>query len=300
MDNYHKYLPVSDEDKNWGLCVLNVGCTKVQPFCSYPVKTHPSHHNFNYFNGRTLHEYQIIYITRGQGCFESTSCSEQLIEGGTTIMLFPGEWHRYKPNEHTGWDEYWVGVSGPVIDNLLVKQYFEPEMPLLKVGYNETLVNLFLEIIEKSKLEEPGFQPIISGAVLHLLGYLFAKIKEPDFEDQHLDLIKKAKTLFRINVGNKFSPEDVAEELKIGYSWFRKTFKDHTGMAPGQYFIDLKIQRAKELLCGPQGSVKSIAYDLKFDSAFYFSKIFKDKTGMTPMQFKSNYNDRKNKFSEKV
>jgi len=292
MDNYHKYLPVSEEEKNWGLYVLNAGFTNIQPFCAYPFKTHPSHHNFNWCDGRTLQEYQIIYITRGQGCFESNSCGKQVIEGGTIIMLFPGEWHRYKPDETTGWDEYWVGISGPIIDHLLLKGYFRPASPIIKIGFNESLLDIFTEVIEKSKIEIPGFQPIISGAVLHLLGYLFAKSKESNFEDQHLELIKKAKVLFRTNIGNKFSPEDVAEELQVGYSWFRKTFKNHTGMAPGQYFIDLKIQRAKDLLRQPQFSVKSIAYDLKFDSVFYFSKIFKDKTGMTPIQFKNNYSKR--------
>ena len=99
-----------------------------------------------------------------------------------------------------------------------------------------------------------------------------------------------------MNVGNKFSPEDVAEELQVGYSWFRKTFKTHTGMAPGQYFIDLKIQRAKEMLCEPYSSVKRIAYDLKFDSVFYFSKIFKGKTGVTPIKFKNQFSERKNQL----
>jgi AraC-like DNA-binding protein len=299
MDNYHKYLPVSEEDKNWGLCVLNAGFTNIQPFCHYPFKTHPLHHNFKWSNGRTLHEYQIIYITRGQGYFESNNCQQQIVEGGTIMMLFPDEWHRYKPDEKTGWDEYWIGVSGPVIDNLLCKGYFTREFPLHIIGYDELLIDIFTGIIEKSKLESPGFQPVMSGAVLYLLGHLFAKSKEAHFDDQHGDLVKKAKILFRTNIGNKFSPEDVAEELQVGYSWFRKMFKKHTGLAPGQYFIDLKIQKAKELLRDHQACVKNVAYELKFESVFYFSKIFKEKTGMTPMQFKNHYNDRMVNHTEK-
>lgn len=293
MDNYHKYLPVSEEEKNWGLCVLNAGYTRIDPFCSYPFKSHPSHHNFNWYNGRTLQEYQIIYIARGQGCFESNAYKSSVLEEGTVIMLFPGEWHRYKPNENTGWDEYWIGISGPIIDNLLSKKYFKKDTPLLRVGYNDFILSLFDEIIETSKQEKPGFQSVISGAAFHLLGYLNVKSKEYYFEDNHLDIIKRSKTLFRINIGNIYSPEDAALELQVGYSWFRKTFKSQTGMAPGQYFIDLKIQRAKELLCNPNCVVKNIAIELRFDSVFYFSKIFKEKTGLSPIQFKNLFSQGK-------
>jgi AraC-like DNA-binding protein len=72
----------------------------------------------------------------------------------------------------------------------------------------------------------------------------------------------------------------------VGYSWFRKIFKNYTGMAPGQYLIQLKIEKSKELLCDTSKSIKEIAYELKFDNNFYFSKQFKEKTGLTPAQFR--------------
>jgi len=128
----------------------------------------------------------------------------------------------------------------------------------------------------------------MSGSVLHLLGHLHAILKESNFEDKYFeDIINKAKILFRESITHNFSPENVADELKVGYSWFRKTFKVYTGMAPGQYFIQLKIEKAKEMLADPQLTIKSISYTLNFDSTFYFSKLFKEKTGLTPMQFRN-------------
>jgi len=288
MDNYHKYLPLSEEEKRWGLCVLNTGFTRIEASDTYPSKKHPSHHYFNWNNGRILQEYQIIYITRGEGCFESSSCKKQLIKGGTVILLFPGEWHRYKPDENTGWDEYWIGVSGAIIDNLIQQNFFTPGSPIIPLGFNEHFFNVFNDVLEKTKQEKTGFQAIMSGSVLHLLGHLHAILKESNFEDKYFeDIINKAKILFRESITHNFSPENVADELKVGYSWFRKTFKVYTGMAPGQYFIQLKIEKAKEMLADPQLTIKSISYTLNFDSTFYFSKLFKEKTGLTPMQFRN-------------
>ena len=34
------------------------------------------------------------------------------VEPGSVMLLFPGEWHRYRPNQESGWDEYWVSFGG--------------------------------------------------------------------------------------------------------------------------------------------------------------------------------------------
>jgi AraC-like DNA-binding protein len=99
-------------------------------------------------------------------------------------------------------------------------------------------------------------------------------------------IINKARLLFRSNITEDFSPEIAAEKLQVGYSWFRKVFKTHTGLSPGQYYIQLKIERAKSLLNDPGIPIKQISSDLRFDSYFYFSKLFKKRTGLTPSDYR--------------
>jgi len=155
------------------------------------------------------------------------------------------------------------------------------------IGFNEGVFNLFTHIIDKTKNESSGYQPLISGAVLHLLGIFHSLIKQNSVECEEKELIiNKARLLFRSNTDKDFTPEQAAEELQVGYSWFRKVFKNYTGLSPGQYYIQLKIERAKDLLNDPALSVKEVAYDLKFESCFYFSKLFKEKTGMTPTDYR--------------
>ncbi|PSR55341.1 AraC family transcriptional regulator [Adhaeribacter arboris] len=289
MINYYKYLPVSAEDENWGLVVLNAGCTHIEPGTPYPYQEHPSHHYFNWANGRVLHEYQIIYITKGEGIFESERAGEHLIEAGSVILLYPEERHRYKPKEETGWDEYWIGFRSSIFTNQLEKGFFDPKFPVIKAGFQENLLNLFQEIIAITKEEKAGYQSLTSGAALHIIGHLYTILKQSQFAGQAVDqLVNKARCIFRSNIEKNISPQEVADELQVGYSWFRKAFKAYTGLAPGQYLIQLKIQKAKELLQNPTKSIKEITYELNFESRFYFSKIFKEKTGLTPVQYRSH------------
>jgi len=54
--------------------------------------------------------------------------------------------------------------------------------------------------------------------------------------------------MIRENAESKLDLKGVASELQIWYTLFTKIFKRHTGLAPGQYLIQLKVERAKNLL----------------------------------------------------
>ena len=291
MINYYQYLPTSEEDEKWGLSVLNTGCTRIKANEPYPYKHHPAHHYFNWQKGRILNEYQLIYIVGGEGVFESSSVSEKQVKEGSVIILFPGEWHRFKPNANTGWDEYWVGFKGDVVDAIMKRNFFHPEGALLHIGFHEKMIILLTEIMEQTKKERPGYQPLISGAVLHLLGHTHSLTKQKLFENEDLleVTINKAIVLLRTRIDEHIAMQKIADELQVSYAWFRKMFKLYTGIAPQQYFIQLKVERAKTLLADPSKSVKEIAYDLKFKSSFYFSKLFKEKVGLSPDQYKRKF-----------
>lgn len=291
MINFFKYLPVSQDDENWGLTVLNAGCTRIEATNEYPFKSHPAHHNFNWNSWRVLQEYQVIYITNGQGVFESESCKQTVVKAGTIIFLFPNEKHRYKPDDCTGWDEYWVGLKGTIIDNLLDSNYLSLANPCMYIGFNEKILNIYNDVIENAKLEKFGYQPLISGSILHLIGicHFITKQKSAGTKEEGL-LINKSRLLFRSNISNAYSAEQAAADLNVGYSSFRKLFKKYTGISPGQYYLQLKIDKARDFLGNSTMPVKEVSIELNFQSNFYFSKIFKGKTGLTPTEYRKLHN----------
>lgn len=291
MFNYYRYLPLSEEDKEWGLSVLNAGCTSIKPNQPYPFKDHPSHHYFNWENGRILDEFQIVYITAGQGVFESSSLEKTKVKEGSVILLFPGEWHRYKPDKDTGWDEYWVGFKGTIAEDVFRRNFFSCEEAVLFIGFKEEIVALLFEIMEQTKREKPGYQPLVSGAVLYMLGKIHAigkqcKIQQED--NVHI-IINKAIVLLRTRMDEQIAMQNVAIELQVSYAWFRKMFKLYTGMAPQQYLIQLKIEKAKLLLNDLNRSVKEIAYELNFEYPLNFSKLFKEKVGLSPKHYRRKF-----------
>ncbi|MDL2209119.1 AraC family ligand binding domain-containing protein, partial [Parabacteroides sp. OttesenSCG-928-O15] len=104
-----KYLIVNEADSLWGLIVNSVGYQRIEPGEAYPPRNHPTRYLFNVDKGRVLNEYQLLYITRGKGVFTSSERKKTEVKEGNMFLLFPGEWHSYKPDKETGWDEYWIG-----------------------------------------------------------------------------------------------------------------------------------------------------------------------------------------------
>lgn len=287
VENFFNYLPLLSGQQNWGLNVLNAGRTQVQSGCGYPMKDHPSKYELDWHEGRTLQEYQLIYITKGEGVFESESFEKTTIFPGMLILLFPGEKHRYKPSEDIGWEEYWIGFEGKIMDDLVEKKIFSPKQPCLDIGFNSYVFSLLSTIIDKVRKEERTLDPEISGEVLKLLACIYGANREEAAPNKEKEIVEHAKVLFHANISNPFSALQAASELSIGYSSFRKLFKARIGVSPGQFFINLKITRAKQLLADRSIPIKEIAFKLNFNSYFYFSKLFKDKTGISPNKYRT-------------
>ena len=70
-----KYLQISPKDKSWGLAVSTVGYRQSTPQNSTATH-HPDGYEFPEDGHRVLNEYQLVYITRGAGYFESASCAK--------------------------------------------------------------------------------------------------------------------------------------------------------------------------------------------------------------------------------
>jgi len=80
--------------------------------------------------------------------------------------------------------------------------------------------------------------------------------------------------------------------LNMSYTWFRKVFKEYTGMSPGKYIQNIRMEIAKDLLVYTDDPVKEIAFRLKYEDMSHFIHLFKTTTGCTPMQFrKANKTD---------
>lgn len=288
-ESFVKYIHAGPHDKEWGLFLTGAGYAQIPPAIAYPPNVHPSGYFFTWEKGRILQEYQINYITEGAGLFETAEAQFQ-VEPGSILLLRPGMWHRYRPDTSTGWNEHYIGFNGDFCQNLFNEGFFPQSKPVIYVGFQESLLKIFQEIIQLVKDEKTGHQQVCAANTMLALSKILSVVRNQEFAGKTIErTIRKACVYFRENLNTNVNIEQLARELNVGYSYFRQMFRKYTGISPTQYHLSLRIQKAKDLLVSTDQSSKEIAIDLGFESYFYFSRIFKDKTGKSPTEFRRDH-----------
>lgn len=283
-----KYLVANEQARKLGLAVSTVGHEHLKPFEPYPTGGHAKGYYFNTATGRILQEYQILFIVEGEGVFSSSHVTDVRVKAGNIIMLFPGEWHSYHPDAEVGWNLYWIGFKGDIINPYLNAGILSAEKPIYYVGQSLEITNLYESAIHLAEEEQMCMNMVLSGIVLHLIGmihYQEQSLVQID-HDENIELITKARSLIRENIETDLSIQDIATQLGTSYSNLRKLFRKYTGMPPAQYQNELRLQEACNLVTYTNLPIKEIAYRLFFDTPQYFSITFKKKTGFTPHEYR--------------
>jgi len=288
MHNFHKYLTPSPVDEKWGFFITSAGCSKIDANQSYPNnREHPPTHTFTWNKGRILDDYYLVYISKGQGFFESSETSSYQITAGTCFFLFPGVWHRYKPDPASGWEEYWVGFKGYYPEHLMAQHFFDKKKPFIHIGLNEDMQRLFHQLLDCVRSSVSGYHQVISGITLEMLGLVNSISLNEDFgTDDTSRAIAKARFRMRESIENPIDIKELLEDIPMSYSKFRQDFKKTTGVSPNQYYLNIRLNKAKELLTATSLTINEIAYHTGFESIFYFSKLFKKKNGVSPRVFR--------------
>lgn len=286
--NYFKYLNVTLEEERWGIYVNSVGYSKVDPEEHYPNQKHPESHSLTWNRGRTLHDYYIVFISKGKGIFGSSVDPAVEVVEGTCFFLHPNVQHRYKPHPDSGWEEYWVGFNGFYVEKLMGNGFFNSEKPLVHVGHHKEILMLFRNLIEIVKTSLPGYPQQIAALTLQILGHINTTANHLEYSDDPVGkLIAKAKFIIHESFQEALDMEQLARQLPMGYSAFRKSFKQLTGHSPNQYHLNLRLNRAKDLLNSTILNINEIALQTGFESVFYFSKLFKKKHGVSPRSYRA-------------
>ena len=289
MENISKYLAVTDLDKKWGLYVKDVGhLDKTTPQPVPEKVSHPVPYRFSWEHGRILDEFQLVYIVKGGGMFETEDINLVKIKTGTLILLFPGIWHRYQPDPKTGWESYWVGFQGSIAQNIVKNKFLTPEHCIYPIGIDESVFNLFNTMIENIIQEKPMFQQFCSGILMHLLGFIVHHQKQKLQEKGlYFKEVNQAKILLYNRIQQVTDLRKIAKDVNMSYSNFRLYFKHYFGLSPGIYITQIRYNMAQKQLNSFK-SIHDIAIELGFSSTAYFSLFFKKQSGISPLQYRKS------------
>lgn len=287
---FSSYLPLNDAALKWELYCHDVGFTSIPPDSAYPPvpARHPSEYAATVTSGRVLNLFQLVYITAGAGVFWSEQTGTVGVNPGTVFLLFPGVKHAYRPATETGWTESWIGFGGPHAQRLWENGILDEANPVFNIGVHESLVSMFDAAVALCREQTPGFQIRLGALVLQIVATVQALHQHGMQHTTAGEIIGLARSRMQQRLESALSVEEVAAACDLSYGQLRRVFQRYTGLSPYQYFLQMRIHRAKELLEDPALQVKEVAARLNFDNQYYFARLFKQKTGLTPTQWRKS------------
>lgn len=279
-------LNIEDNYLNFGLIVNSVGYKSV--LCNENI-ARPNNfkdYKYQYKRGRVLNEFKLIYITKGNGYLHFENREEIEISQRMVLIIMPNQKYEYCHNVEYDWKEYFIRFEADSVYYELVNSLFGVHNQVVNVGFNEEILRIFNRSIDVVRNKLKSSQIYLSGMLLYLLGLIISESKNSAVGKNEIQIIENAKLIMNENVLNNITLHEIALELNIGYSTFRKNFKKYTGLSPAKYFNELRLNKAKQLLTESTYSIKQIAFMLHFSSIEHFATIFKKIIGYTPKDFR--------------
>lgn len=104
--------------------------------------------------------------------------------------------------------------------------------------------------------------------------------------DDRFRRIEQTVRFMNENLDRPLQAPRLAAMANISLSHYFALFKRCTGCAPIDFFIRLRMRRARQLLETTSLNIKEIAAALGYEDPFYFSRVFKSVNGMAPSNYR--------------
>lgn len=227
-------------------------------------------------------DYQIIYLHKGRALVR-TGEQNQEIKAGSILVYYPHEVQYYRYYATQAVEDYWIHFTGTEVKKLLHK--YGLLSGIYTVGVHNRLCSLFKEIMVELQLKNEGFEDIVSN-LFQTLPPLIRRYVSNGSKDLDLDRrFDRLVLLLNDSYQKNWTVDEMAAVCHLSASRFIHFFKERKGIAPLHYLIEIRIQKAKEMMLNSSLNVKQVAQLVGYSDPLYFSRIFKKVTGLSPRRF---------------
>ncbi|MBA4030906.1 MAG: AraC family transcriptional regulator [Planctomyces sp.] len=108
------------------------------------------------------------------------------------------------------------------------------------------------------------------------------RMKVPDRLGIHHPKIVKSVELMEKWIEEPLSTTELADAVELSPRQLSRLFKEHLGVTPGHFYLEVRLERARQMLIHSDLSVIAIALACGFQSQSHFSRVYRDKFGVPP------------------
>lgn len=232
--------------------------------------------------------YVLMYAHSGTLSWQKNRGKPVLLKAPVAWWTFPGTHFKFGQFDKEIWDHRFVSFRGKRVEDWISKELFDSKAPRPFKPISNSIQ--FAEEMDKlmQQLESPI--SVSNARAIHQLEGLLLLLNEDESivntispaEEKVQGIIEKVKKAPAV----EYDFHQIASELYLSYSHFRRLFKLISGFAPNQFVLLQRMAEASRLLRLSNLGIKEIAEQVKCEDIYYFSKMFKKTYQIPPGKYR--------------
>lgn len=239
--------------------------------------------------------YEIYFLIKGSRTFFLSNALYRLT--APVLIIIPP--HVLHKTEGSAFERYNVNVSENYLDEFQQHVLNEKSLSVIKLSNEQTdlFENIFSQMNSVNKLQK------FSDAILKtLFSYFILQLNNVNKQTVYSNVsnekfippsILKVIEFLNEHYNEKLTLSDICNHFFTSKGALIYNFNKYLKCTPIEYFLNIKITKAKELLQKTKLSIGEISEICGFSSANYFGLVFKQKESISPLSYRKH---QQNKF----
>jgi len=230
-------------------------------------------------------DYHLLYVESGEMLCLVNGRRERICEGGYVL---------YPPRAPQEYEQcfgvcFWVHFSGAAAEEIVADSGLGA-LPFYSGGrVSDAALSAFERMIYRYITDGHGNDLALSAELLSLLSAF--KYIASDKGEGAVDVrLCKVVSHMHKHYSEDIELEKYARMAYVSEGRFMHLFKEVMGTSPYAYVLNIRMERAAELLALSDDPVAEIAAKVGFKDALYFSKTFTKAYGRSPKAFRTEKN----------
>jgi AraC family transcriptional regulator len=153
---------------------------------------------------------------------------------------------------------------------------------------HDALTRGLAELSRELSIQDNVFPLMADGWMLQALAYMVrvTNARDPVGAGQSGSLapwqLRRAMDFMRAHLSGNISLEQLASVCDLSVSYFARGFKNGTGVSPHRWLVEMRLEKAKDLLLNTKKTLPAVAVACGFADQCHLSRTFRRATGDAP------------------
>jgi AraC-like DNA-binding protein len=233
--------------------------------------------------------YEVILVDRGPYRCELNG-AQLALASGQVLVIKPGDWHQ--DHLRDGQRHYVIHfrLLGAMPGESPVPLFRERSRPEEQVCHgNYSREKFFLRELRREAEEKAPHGPAIQDSLLEALFWRVARGLPEEALSEDFRQLPRAEArremiaaVFRRHLQDNPSVADLSREARMSARHFTTLTSRMFGKGPARFLVELKMQRAEEMLRFRGQRVREVSEALGFANPYHFSRVFSRVHGRPP------------------